>query len=105
MCDRTVAVGKDKMTHLPRMYGLRDRTHMEAREATKELEPQSAFVCQLSSINDLLPLPLWSPGRYWNSYNSSTHHMRTHLGASFSIFNHLLGNLQEKATKYDSECV
>lgn len=44
---QTVAVGKDRLTHLPTMYGLREREreHMEARKATKELQPLSVCVC------------------------------------------------------------
>lgn len=83
----TVAVGKDKLTHLPRMYSLREKAHggqggHQGAQATK---------CMCVSLVLLMTycLGLWSPGRLRKGIGTpiiQAHRTCTHfLGLPFTF--------------------
>lgn len=75
-----VAFGKDRLTHLQRMYGLRERAGGHGGRKGHQGAPATTCMC-VSSSNDLLPLPLWSPGRLWTGIGTPITQTHVTLGA------------------------
>lgn len=71
----------------------RERTWRPERPPRSSSHKVCMCVCQLSSINDLLPLPLWSPGRLWKGIGlpmvpslKHTHHTHMHTSWGSNTF-------------------